>query len=946
QNLTMTRFPPSTVAKAAVSTHQAPKQWLDKLDPEWAEIWNTHGGRHCQAEEVPIEEVRQNPAKYSFTYPTWAGPQVYQEDDFEIPVTRPAGQIKIRVYTPEGVGPFPVHMNYHGGGWVLGGFQSEAAWCRSVCKKIGIVVVDVGYRLAPEFVFPAAIYDSWDAIQWVISHAQQLHVDGGRVSIGGLSAGGHMSAVLSHMARDAGLELKLALMVVPSTDFRWLIAQEPLRSEVAKKYPSTVLYKEAPWGGLKREQWFLDYWIPKGLREGACEDWMASPILAKSFENLPPTHIITAEFDICRDEAHRYGELLAQSGNKVTQKCYSGCTFERTPRSTTRNDTRTVSHVSPNGDNHPSSGTAGSVMASQQPEAGIANNIQFGQQPPGELPGAKTQYNGIQHLDDLAPDFLLSNAMTDPQDGFWLDQAMIDIDMQALNHMNTSPDEAMAQQIALPSPNQSQRDMPSIVCGLTGDMDPYLMRRYNFGPDNSFVFKRLSVRSMSQDVHPVQLLVTNAVEDVDDSDDNTTRGHLEQLVEPDVGIRLISLYYQFVYPHVPVIPLTQFPDPKQTDPSLLAAIYLVTLSFAAFDDYLSVQIAYDLPDAGKLWNLALATVQRKLHRSDFATLQTVILLLVAPSHNPLMPDYSTKWSLVGTMVTMSQTLGLQFDPSHWNIPLTEVDLRKRLSWTVEMIDIWHAAALGRSCLIREDDWLVPMPRSTDFSHQENQTTMQKHFVHMHELTLILRQVLTTLFSLRAVQNLARDYDTTLRKVQLLMEELNRWLGVASDIESEAQSEDVNLSGPMLLGGHFVKVLLFRAILRPFKSTSRNAKPASSDPREAEAHRLSRAGAKACVTSFVAFTANLKSSWIQGFWPFWCTLAWSTLCNLALLLHISADSVEEAQECQVLLDRARRVIRLHSKSLEILRFPLLRIDSIFWKGLDNVLTTNLQQQQQL
>lgn len=78
-----------------------------------------------------------------------------------------------------------------------------------------------------------------------------------------------MSAVISHMARDAGLELKLALMIVPSTDFRWLIAPEPIRSEVAKQYPSTMLYKDAPWGGLKREQWFLDYWIPEGMSQKA-----------------------------------------------------------------------------------------------------------------------------------------------------------------------------------------------------------------------------------------------------------------------------------------------------------------------------------------------------------------------------------------------------------------------------------------------------------------------------------------------------------------------------------------------------------------------------------------------------------------------------------------------------------------------------------------------------
>ena len=193
-----------------------------------------------------------------------------------------------------------------------------------------------------------------------------------------------------------------------------------------------------------------------------------------------------------------------------------------------------------------------------------------------------------------------------------------------------------------------------------------------------------------------------------------------------------------------MIPLAKSPDPATSKPSLLAAIYLVTLSFAGFDDYLSVQIAYDLPDTDKLWNLALSATQQNLHKPDFATLQTVILLLVAPSQDLLMPDYSTKWSLVGTMVTISQTLGLQFDASHWKVTPAETELRKRLSWIVGMIDVWHAAALGRSCLIREDDWLVPEPQLADFSDQERQTTMPKHFIHMYKLTMILRQVLITL----------------------------------------------------------------------------------------------------------------------------------------------------------------------------------------------------------
>lgn len=69
----MTRFTPSATLTATESTHEVPEQWLDKLDPEWARIWNTHGGHHCQAEEVSIEEVHKNPTAYSFTYPTWEG---------------------------------------------------------------------------------------------------------------------------------------------------------------------------------------------------------------------------------------------------------------------------------------------------------------------------------------------------------------------------------------------------------------------------------------------------------------------------------------------------------------------------------------------------------------------------------------------------------------------------------------------------------------------------------------------------------------------------------------------------------------------------------------------------------------------------------------------------------------------------------------------------------
>ena len=168
------------------------------------------------------------------------------------------------------------------------------------------------------------------------------------------------------------------------------------------------------------------------------------------------------------------------------------------------------------------------------------------------------------------------------------------------------------------------------------------------------------------------------------------------------------------------------------------------MPFAGFDDYLSVQIAYDLPDKEKLWELALDMVHQGLHKPDFSSLQTLILLLISPPQKPLMPDYATKWSLVGTMVTISQTLGLNLDSTFWNILPAEVELRKRLSWAVKMIDVWHAAVLGRSCLIHDDDWLVPPPSLDDFSEEESKTPLPAHFIQMYKLTVILSNALKTL----------------------------------------------------------------------------------------------------------------------------------------------------------------------------------------------------------
>ncbi|PVI05978.1 hypothetical protein DM02DRAFT_724747 [Periconia macrospinosa] len=295
------------------------------LDPEWIELWETHGANMIRADEVSIEEYRKNPALYSFTYPTCAGPEVFHVEDRQVSVTTPSGKINVRIYTPEGPGPWPVHLNFHGGGWVLGGLKSEAAWCRHITNKAAIKVVDVDYRMAPEYPFPTSIYDCWDALKWVIDNAQVLNIDPRSISIGGLSAGGQMSAVLAHFARDEGIDLKLHMMIVPATDMRYCLPGLEL-NKLNCPYESVHMFQDAPWGPLGREKWFLKYWLGEDVDEQkkALDKWICTPVLAPSFKNLAPAHIITAEFDLERDEGEYYGELLRKAGSQVSVKRYAG----------------------------------------------------------------------------------------------------------------------------------------------------------------------------------------------------------------------------------------------------------------------------------------------------------------------------------------------------------------------------------------------------------------------------------------------------------------------------------------------------------------------------------------------------------------------------------------------------------------------------------------------
>lgn len=152
--------------------------------------------------EMTVEEARLANIKL---FVTRHEPEaVGNVEDRVIPGPADADDIPIRIYTPEGGGPFPILVYLHGGGWVVGNLETHDSQCRALTNGASCVVVSVDYRLAPEHPFPAGVEDCDAATQWAADNAASLHGDPNRIAVGGDSAGGTLAAVVALHARDRG----------------------------------------------------------------------------------------------------------------------------------------------------------------------------------------------------------------------------------------------------------------------------------------------------------------------------------------------------------------------------------------------------------------------------------------------------------------------------------------------------------------------------------------------------------------------------------------------------------------------------------------------------------------------------------------------------------------------------------------------------------------------
>lgn len=230
-------------------------------------------------------------------------------EPLEIP--GPAGRIPARIYTPSAAagGPLPALVFFHGGGFMIGDLDSHDSVCRQLCNDAGVRVIAIDYRLAPEHKFPAAVEDCCAATAWIIDNAARLGVDPARIAVGGDSAGGNLSAVVSnHFAAADHQPLKFQLLIYPATDRTF-------------DTPSMATLKDA---GVTLDRKILDY-FNDGYFGGTGTDPAdprLSPAHSPHLANAPAAAVITAEYDPLRDEGATYAELLRAAGVDVTYRCH------------------------------------------------------------------------------------------------------------------------------------------------------------------------------------------------------------------------------------------------------------------------------------------------------------------------------------------------------------------------------------------------------------------------------------------------------------------------------------------------------------------------------------------------------------------------------------------------------------------------------------------------
>lgn len=223
-------------------------------------------------------------------------------ENVHIPGMDERTQVRLRIYKPENTSAStPVLIWMHGGGYVIGRPEQDDASCVQYVRDLGITVVSVGYRCGFKHPFPAALDDSYAALKWVASHAQELNIDLGRIAVGGNSAGSGLAAALAQLAHDRKeVEITLQLLIYPMLDDRTV-----LHTDIDDSSNVTWHHNDNRFG-----------WESYLGQTCGAENVPAYSVPARreNLSGLPPAWVGVGSLDIFHDEDVVYAQRLKEYG--------------------------------------------------------------------------------------------------------------------------------------------------------------------------------------------------------------------------------------------------------------------------------------------------------------------------------------------------------------------------------------------------------------------------------------------------------------------------------------------------------------------------------------------------------------------------------------------------------------------------------------------------------
>lgn len=224
----------------------------------------------------------------------------------------PTEKVHVHIVRPEGsTEMLPATMFYHGGGWVLGGFDTHERLVRELSNMANSAVVFVDYTPSPEAKYPVPLEEGYRALEYIGDNGEQLNLDSSRLAVAGDSVGGNMATVMTMMAKERkGPKIGYQALFYPVTDANF---NTPSYQQFAKGY----------WLARKGMEWFWDNYLPN--KSGRKQPW-ASPLQAPfdDLKGLPPALVITNEYDVLRDEGEAYAHKLMDAGVRTTAVRFLG----------------------------------------------------------------------------------------------------------------------------------------------------------------------------------------------------------------------------------------------------------------------------------------------------------------------------------------------------------------------------------------------------------------------------------------------------------------------------------------------------------------------------------------------------------------------------------------------------------------------------------------------